>query len=281
MKLTILKTSAMALALSFSFSALAQSDLTNAVGLQTVIDRAKELTSQGRQSIVLFDLDDTLTSTQERKLRILKEFANQPQVQEKYSEEAKKILQLKESDIHYQVTDDLKNLGITNADLIQEVSKFWLERFFTNEYCSKDKAIPGSANYLHKLVRAGAKVVYLTGRDAPNMQLGTIANLKRNFFPNSSSNSSLFMKPELKMDDLVFKKEAFVKIAEMGEVIGVFENEPANINAMVEAFPKATAVFLDTIHSPKPDVPGPSVIRLKNYVNANNNGLACGRAFRQ
>ena len=35
----------------------------------------------------------------------------------------------------------------------------------------------------------------------------------------------------------------------------VFENEPANLNAMVEAFPLASAVFLDTIHSPRPDVP--------------------------
>jgi len=73
------------------------------------------------------------------------------------------------------------------------------------------------------------------------------------------------MKPDPKMDDLQFKRDAFAQIEHLGEVVGVFENEPANINAMADAFPGAVAVFVDTIHSPKPDVPAERVEWVRDF----------------
>jgi hypothetical protein len=118
---------------------------------------------------------------------------------------------------------------------------------------------------LHLLARAGAKIVYLTGRDIPRMELGTKANLIRNRFPMDPDHAELIMKPDPKMDDLKFKESQYSIIAAMGEVEGAFENEPANINSMADAFPNAQAIFLDTVHSPTHIVPEDRVEIVKDF----------------
>lgn len=227
----------------------------NRQALNQVVERVEESISAGHQPIVILDLDDTLINTRERNLRILKEFARQPEIQTAHPAAALKIQNLRMSDIRYQSSDTLKAIGVDHEDVLKKASDFWLTRFFTNAYCALDRANPGATKYLHRLVRAGAMVVYLTGRDVPRMHDGTLESLGRNMFPTNSDHALLMMKPDAKMDDLQFKKDSFAQIEKMGEVVGLFENEPANLNAMAEAFPDAEAIFLDTIHSPKPDVP--------------------------
>ncbi len=260
----LLKSIALVALTSVAMGSTAFANSFNANELSQIIEQARELKAQGKLSVVLFDLDDTLVSTQERSLRILKEFASQAEIQNAFPDSLK-LFSLKETDINYELALTFRKIGIENAELLKAASAFWAQRFFTSTYCSKDKALSGSADYLHQLIEAGAKVVYLTGRDAPGMELGTRANLVRNHFPHHPSQALLMMKPDKSIDDLVFKTQAFSQVAEMGEVIGVFENEPANLNAMTKAFPKAKAVFVDTIHSPKPDRPVEGTIWIKNY----------------
>jgi predicted secreted acid phosphatase len=233
--------------------------------LRGLIQRAEDSVRQGKQPLVMFDLDDTLTNTRERNLRILQDFAAQSDIQTVYPDDVAKIKLLKVSQIHYSLSDTLKAVGVINDELTKKANDFWLARFFTNEYCAKDQATPGAAKYLHLLSRAGAKIVYLTGRDIPRMGDGTQANLILNRFPTDPSQALLIMKPDPQLDDLKFKESQYASVASMGEVIGVFENEPANINSMADAFPEADAIFLDTIHSPKPDVPGDRVEWVKNF----------------
>jgi hypothetical protein len=235
-------------------------------GLQTVLDRVEQVTAQRQQAIVIMDLDDTLINTRERNLRIIQDFVRLPEIAPSYPEESEKALQLQAGNIRYLLGDTLKNAGITNADFIKKASDYWLANFFTNNYCAHDKQIPGAARYLYKLIQAGAKIVYLTGRDTPRMGSGTAENLQRNFFPTAPTQALLMMKPDAKIDDLQFKKDSFAQIANMGEVVGVFENEPANLNAMMDAFPEAMGIFLDTIHSPKPDVPKQNATWVLNFI---------------
>ncbi len=244
---------ALALAVSMGHPAFAKPYSPEA--LRQLIVQTEELAEQGKQPIVMFDLDDTLTNTRGRNLRILKDFASQSEIQSAFPEASQKVSEIQIDQIQYLLTDTMKNVGVTDADFIKRASDFWLAHFFTNEYCAKDEPNPGAAKYLHLLVRAGAKIVYLTGRDVPRMGEGTQRNLIRNRFPMNPNHALLLMKPDPKLDDLKFKESQYSVVATMGEVIGVFENEPANINSMANAFPQAHAVFLDTIHSPKPDVP--------------------------
>lgn len=266
MNLSVLKKVTLALALSLGAQTMAQADTYEPEALEVVAERVEQASNQGKQAVVIFDLDDTLINTRERNLRILRDFASQPEIQASHPEEAQKILHIRLNEIKYLLGDTLKGIGITDEALLKNASDFWLARFFTNEYCALDKQNLGAAKYARRLARAGAKIVYLTGRDVPRMETGTIENLKKNNFPGVETQGLLMMKPTAQMDDLQFKKESFVKIAEMGEVVGVFENEPANINAMAEAFPDATAVFLDTIHSPKPDIPATGISWVKDFL---------------
>jgi hypothetical protein len=92
----------------------------------------------------------------------------------------------------------------------------------------------------------------MTGRDTPRMGKGTADNIQFYFaYRQGNPHSVLLLKPERKTDDLVFKRNSFETVKAMGDVVGVFENEPANINAMADFFTSATSIFLDTVHSPE------------------------------
>lgn len=233
--------------------------------LKALICRVEEAAHRGKQPVVMFDLDDTLINTRERNLRILQKFAAQTEIQSAYPEDVEKIKAIKVDQIKYLLSDTLGSAGVTDSDLTKKANDFWLAHFFSSEYCAKDQANPGAAKYLHLLVRAGAKIVYLTGRDMPRMGEGTRENLLRNRFPLSPAHAALIMKPDSALEDLKFKESQYASIAAMGEVIGLFENEPANLNSMADAFPSADAIFLDTIHSLKPDVPEERVEWVKDF----------------
>jgi hypothetical protein len=232
-------------------------------GLRTLLQHSTELAREGRRPLVIFDLDDTLINTRERNLRILVDFA--ATIQDSQPSAATLIRTLDASQIQYLLADTLKIVGVTDAQILQKATAFWLSKFFTNEYCAKDTENPGAAFYLDLLARAGAKIVYLTGRDEPRMGEGTRTSLSRNRFPGPAGDALLLLKPDKDIDDLKFKESQYAAIAMMGEVIGVFENEPANINSMADAFPMAQAIFLDTIHSPKPDMPEGRVEWVQNF----------------
>jgi hypothetical protein len=238
--------------------------LYNQQVLKDIIEKVQSAKLQGKNPIVLFDLDDTLINTRERNLRILQDFVEQNEIQQRFPTEISKIQQLTVIDIKYLLSDTLNGIGVTDPNLIKLASDFWLPRFFSDQYCSRDQANSGAAKYLNDLVNAGAQIVYLTGRDIPRMQSGTIISLQRNFFP-FPVHASLLMKPNQNLDDLTFKKDSFAQVSAMGEVEGVFENEPANINAMNNYFSNAIAVFIDTIHSSRPDIPNKNISWVSDF----------------
>ena len=244
-----------ALALVLSMGAAAHAKPHEPEVLAEVEIQVWESVNAGRTPVLVVDLDDTVFTTRARNMRIVREFAATPEVRALDPAIGRALRGIKGSQIRYNFDDTLKGLGITDADVLKKGVEFWLARFFSDEYCAQDPAIAGAPEYFRLLASYGAKIVYLTGRDVPRMQKGTLASLKKNGLPLEREGAVLMMKPDKKDDDLKFKKDAFARIATMGEVVGVFENEPANLNAMAEAFPQAAAVFVDTVHSAKPDVP--------------------------
>ena len=235
-----------------------------------VKDRVSESVKLEKNPVLIFDLDDTLINTRERSLRILKEFANENRID---PEASRRIGSLQLVDVQYVLEDTLRGLGLTDANLIKTANQYWLTRFFSNDYCAHDQPTRGAASYVTMLVDMGATVVYLTGRDMPRMETGTIENLRNQHFPLDLPRVKLMMKPNKEMDDLQFKKDAFQKISELGVVLAGFENEPANINAMKAQFPDATMVFLDSIHSKKPDTVSDGVFWVRSFLTPPETGL--------
>ncbi|MBI3544101.1 MAG: HAD family hydrolase [Deltaproteobacteria bacterium] len=227
--------------------------------------RVEQAARAGARPVVVFDLDDTLINSRERTTRILRELGESEEVRRAFPDDAETLAATPVSRVRYYLEETFANLGIDNKPLLAQANEFWLKRFFTNDYCAKDKPVRGAVGYVSWLAKLGAKVVYLTGRDAPNMEPGTRYNLTRSRFPMSPENTLLLMKPDPKMDDTEFKKTALAAIGRLGDVVGVFENEPRNINVLHAAFPAAVAVFVDTVHSNKPDVPAADVAWVRDF----------------
>jgi hypothetical protein len=94
--------------------------------------------------------------------------------------------------------------------------------------------------------------VYLTGRDLPGMALGTFKSLRDLGFPIGTMGAKLVTKPAFDIPDTEFKRGVAGDLGRFGEVIAVFDNEPANCNLLLEAYPACDSVFVDTQHAPEP-----------------------------
>jgi hypothetical protein len=233
--------------------------------LQAVKELAMATKNTGETPVVIFDLDDTLINTRERTVRILKDLISHDDVKWNFRREVLALQSLKPDDILFSLADTMRAKGITNAGFLKLVQAAWNNNFFTNQFCANDVANPGGVRYVRELARLGVKIVYLTGRDIGRMQDGTVQDLQKLGLPLDGVQAQLIMKEDVKMDDLSFKISMFPFIKKMGTVVGVFENEPANINAHHDAFPRAVAIFLDTIHSNTAVLPEDGIFWVKDF----------------
>lgn len=232
--------------------------------LVDVVRNVKAAAKKGQHPVVVFDLDDTLFNARSRTFKILKDHVKQDIIRQKFPEETRKIENMKQDVVAYQMKDTLKTVGIQSEEFTKGVNQFWSDKFFSNEYCAMDQVIAGAPEYVNKIHAAGGTVVYLTGRDKPRMEDCTIKSLRITGFP-LGKRAKLVLKPHKDMPDLQFKEEAFATVNRDGLVVGGFENEPANLNAMETAFPTAALVFLDTAHSGKPVEPSPKSAWVADY----------------
>jgi hypothetical protein len=233
--------------------------------LEDILVRVDQSAQAGEKPVLVFDLDDTLINASARTQLILKEMTGSSPFKELFPFEVGALRSLSVADIQYRLQDTLKGLGITKSQFIDHAVQYWEPRFFSNSYAAQDLAILDSVRYVNEAHNLGATIVYLTGRDAPRMELGTTFNLRSLGFPIDDSSSVLMMKPNLKIEDLEFKNQALAKINQLGTVLAGYENEPANINAFKHAWPEAQMVFLDTIHSPTPISPEKGITWIRDF----------------
>jgi len=228
--------------------------------LSRVLERIR--TENAKKPIVVFDLDSTLFSTQERNFAILKEFVSRdgavPQLK-------LVVEKLKADDMGWNVMDDLKRHGFDDRPTLRALRNYWFERFFKNDYLHHDKPYPGAVEFVGDVHQAGATVYYLSGRDEPNMGEGTRLSLKTNGFPVDGERTIVRLKPRFEESDLVFKRAVCDEIRRLGEVVALFENEPVNANLFAESFPSADVLFLETVHSPDPPPLATRIVRLKDF----------------
>jgi len=232
--------------------------------LNEVVEEVILAKQKSEVPIVIFDLDDTLFLSATRKDRILKEFADQDKIKKKYPKFSKMIFRLPHKGGAYTVAQTLKGAGIDDDVFIKLATDFWVKRFFTNEYVTPDLPVPGGVPFVNELLKKGAFIVYLTGRDEVRMKTGTRVSLLMHHYP-LGENTLLILKPNQKIEDAEFKEKTFETLKSKGRVIAGFENEPLNINLMKKAFPLAKMIFLDTLRSDRPDKPEEGIVWIKNY----------------
>jgi hypothetical protein len=204
--------------------------------------------------VAVFDLDDTLFQSNVRSFRALQSFLKEPSTRKDFplvTRHIERTMELRHVD--YFLKQSLAKIALSREEIAPFAKAFfpyWKARFFTNEGALLDPTVPGALGFVRLLHAKGVIIVYLTGRDEPRMGEGTRKALQRYGFP-LGERAHLFLKPEAGTDDLSFKKAAFVKIRQFGEVHAFFDNEPKNVLAAAgsEGFPGATCFFLDTVNS--------------------------------
>jgi hypothetical protein len=232
--------------------------------LQSVLNAVSHTASQGTLPVVVFDLDSTLFSTRPRNLRILREFAA--------TVPSHKALQtivptLVPDDFAWDVTLPLTQRGLNDAALFKDLSAYWFERFFTDEYVLADTPTAGSVAFVHQVHNRGGFVYYLTGRDVHGMAQGTVAALTTHGFPFWCGRTSLHLKPSFETDDTEYKREALDDIrSHQGTVVATFENEPKNANMFRAAFPGGAHFLLQTEHSPDPETPHSEIVAIPDFL---------------
>lgn len=229
---------------------------SQAESLDRLVDDVEALERRGVGSVVVFDLDDTLFSTAQRHLRILREYAAHRGVEA--------LARVEAAQLRYAIVDTARAAGVEDAELLKDLRGFWFSRFFKNEYLSADQPLPGAADFCRELARRGARLVYLTGRDEA-MRAGTERSLREHGFPVEPALSELILKPRFDAPDLEFKSAALSGLAARGHVAGAFENEPLHVNMFRDAFPRALVFLLETKHSGKLVEAHPEARRIKDF----------------
>jgi phosphoglycolate phosphatase-like HAD superfamily hydrolase len=213
--------------------------------------------------VVVFDLDATLFDNRPRTLEILMELREEVEADDPDLADA--LLTLEVDRIHYLLTDTLRGCGVYRADLVKQISTFWHDRFFTDEYVACDVPMEGAPEYVRACYEAGAVIVYLTGRDIPGMLVGTVAKLRDDGFPIAVAGTELILKPDPNMSDEAFKRTALPTLDRVGDLVAFFDNEPANCNLAKAMFPECSVVLLETQKVPGAPEPAEDVEILADF----------------
>jgi hypothetical protein len=221
--------------------------------LDTVARAVEREKKAGKRPAVVFDLDGTLYENRTRSWRIIEEWLGTPGVP---ANVARAVRTLTPERLSYSLADAFAAAGLaTHEQVVQaaitEAKAFWKERFFRSAYVPHDVAYPGAASYVQRLARAGAEIVYLTGRDEPGMGDGTRRVLARDGFPDGT----LALKANADLPDIEHKRQA-AATDWARRAIASFENEPLNIVLLHQLLPHAMHVYVHTVSSNEPAAPG-------------------------
>ncbi len=223
----------------------------------------KQAQAQRRPTpVMVFDLDGTLMDNRPRVVAIFHELAQH--WRDKHPDAAQKLAQAHVDMIRYGLVDNLKALGVAAARH-EEGLAFWMARFFQDRYMRHDVAIAGAVDYVCRCYDAGVNCVYLTGRDLPNMALGSFASLRDLGFPIGKVGTELVTKPDFDTPDAVFKRDVAGALSRLGKPLAVFDNEPGNCNLLLEAYPDCTSVLVDTLHAHDPPPLHESVLVVDSF----------------
>ncbi len=215
--------------------------------LDAVLSRISEANGALAPGIV-FDLDGTLIDNRPRTIAILRELAERWRTLRPTL--CQTLLGLRPEALDYLVETSLGAVGVEDPEVVAEVLAFWNDRFFYDHHIRHDTALPGSVQFVRDCHEAGATVSYFTGRDLPNMALGTLASLRDLGYPIGVPGTELVLKPNFEMSDADFKRQLTPELGRRGLLLAAFDNEPGNCNIFKELFPSCDVFLLDTQHHP-------------------------------
>lgn len=235
--------------------------------LDSILERISDRAGGGAPNgVVVFDLDGTLMDNRPRMVAILHELAEE--WRRRHPDAAALLARARVDAMVYGFEENLRRLGVLDEALHAHGLEFWKQRFFNDPHIRHDVEVPGARDYVRACHDAGATIVYLTGRDLPNMALGSFASLRDLGFPIGVVGTELVVKPAFEMPDHDFKRDVAPSLSRIGRVIASFDNEPGNCNLFLEHHPSCASVLLDTQHAPDPPPLDPRVKIIDTFERA-------------
>lgn len=207
----------------------------------------------GLPPIVVFGLDGTLFETRPRTLHILREFATS--VEAEAPEMAAALRELDLGHVRRLLRDTLREVGLHQPSTVRDITNYWHTRFHDSAYLVHDTPEPGASDFASRVHRAGGGVVYLSARDIPGMLLGSVTALRDHDFPIAEPGVQLAFKPDATLSDEAHKRETLPELARGGEVVAVFDSDPAVCAMALGYFPEALVGLMDTweLEPPPPE----------------------------
>jgi hypothetical protein len=218
--------------------------------LADIRDRVARAARDGDDPAVVFDLDGTLFENTPRTHRILLAYALTAG-----DEELRRSLDsVPAACYRYRIGETLERLGVNGAQRAS-IEEFWQRHFFSDRFLRFDEPLAGAAAYVRGLHASGAHVIYLSGRDVPNMLCGTVECLAIHGFPVGQFGVELVLKPDPALDDRVFKADASRAVGARRQVVAVFDNEPAHLKELMTAMPGAIGVLVESLRAGEDELP--------------------------
>lgn len=217
--------------------------------------QTKAVTVGTKVSVFIFDLDETLIDSTKRKYLSYRDAISEmcdgvtvaPPDCVKMSEVRwGEFLGEKNSYAEKHIFQEVQ--GVSEA-VYSEIFKRTMNLYLSDRWILEaDSLMPGAGLFVKELRNLKSKIYFVTSRSRVNQETGTLASLKRLGLLRRGEEPNVILKEEGEKS-IDFKKRAFHQISEWSEshnaeIVGVFENEPENMNAMVEQFPDAIAGFM-------------------------------------
>nr|BFD60635.1 hypothetical protein CKG001_27420 [Bdellovibrio sp. CKG001]BFD64049.1 hypothetical protein BdHM001_27300 [Bdellovibrio sp. HM001]BFD68240.1 hypothetical protein HAGR004_32620 [Bdellovibrio sp. HAGR004] len=235
--------------------------------LEQILVNIQDLSSQGKTSLVVFDLDSTLFDVSPRLEKILLDFAASPLNQKRFPEQVTLLKNIKTLRSDWGIVGALTRAGLDghHQDFQEAVRAYWQKSFFSNHYLQFDEPYEGAVDFVNAVSRAGAHVAYLTGRDVERMGGSSGEILEQWGFPLHEK-AELVLKPHRSMDDAQFKTDWFIAAEKKNyETIYFFENEPVNLVHLAQHCPKVQMIFFESTHAGKAEPPE-DLPRIMNFL---------------
>jgi len=215
------------------------------------------VSSRAQNPLVVFDLDSTLFDVSPRSQRILHDFVENHGMRQRFPAETEFLKSVKIQPSDWGIKQAITRSGLRSTDeFYQAMRDFWRARFFSSDFLHVDRPYRGAIEYVQRLAQMQIEVVYLTGRDEPNMKRGTVEALQKWGLPLTHGEANLIMKPvKGSVEDEDFKEERLRKLSEKSPLIWFFENEPLIIEKILHSTLNIRIVWIDTTHSGKAKPP--------------------------
>lgn len=207
----------------------------------------------GIAPLAVLDLDETLVISTARTFFSFQQAFET--LNAKYPNEVAKTraLQLRDYERlanHYDYSALFRLIGVTNAAFIQEATTEMLKHYLSAEFMSYDREMPCATTMVRKFYSMGGGVIFVSSRFQKAQGKATIESLNRLGIIRPGDRYKLLLRPE-GMPSLEFKKKSFAWAQSVKEWAGkpaqivlASENEPENMNAMLDSFPAALHYFV-------------------------------------